>query len=312
MMSLDTLYLVGRLIGDASYILLRTRRSFLEREFALIFPEKSVSDIRRTARETFRKRSITELENMSHERLTPRNIDGIVVTEGIDHLDRALLKGRGVILLIAHFGAYLQVLAALGLKGYLVNQLANVIPVEDSKGITGPEGNGVLNRLLFRARLKSSGNVLPVKIIPSSNFMRPVFQCLKSGEILVMAVDGKSGANQAHFRFLYHEKYWFSTGPVSLAQKTGAAIVPAFVVRGNDYRNRLVIGEEIPLDCEKTREDEIKAITGKFVGMLERYVRKHPDHYGMELLFEQRRLATLAWAGDRGGEPPSTSLPTTN
>ena len=114
-----------------------------------------------------------------------------------------------------------------------------------------------------------------------------------------MAIDGKAGSTIDSFKFLNYDSYCFSTGPASLALKTGAAIVPAFIVRDQNLKNHLIFEKEMTLDNVDS-EAAVDHHTKKFIGILENYVRNYPDHYGMELFFEKRRLAMVA--SERQGE----------
>ncbi|MBN1592554.1 MAG: hypothetical protein JW941_04820, partial [Candidatus Coatesbacteria bacterium] len=57
--------------------------------------------------------------------LTRENIDGFVQFDGLDVLDGALAKGKGVVLAVPHFGNSRLAHIALAIKGYPMNVISS-------------------------------------------------------------------------------------------------------------------------------------------------------------------------------------------
>jgi KDO2-lipid IV(A) lauroyltransferase len=87
----------------------------------------------------------------------------------------------------------------------------------------------------------------------------------------------------------------FSVGAFSIAQRTGAAVLPTFPVREHDGRNRIVI--EPAMDLAEPGADDPKGEgavaenTQRFARILERRVRQRPDHYMYFLSFRMLMAA---------------------
>ena len=206
-------------------------------------------------------------------------------------------------LAISHFGAFFQVMPALGLRGYKVNQVANLKPpeVERSKGRL----SRFVAATVFKKRFASSGKDLPANVIAleSGSSMMPLFRCLKRNEILIMALDGRDMGKLSPFRFFHHDDYLFATGPVDLALRTECAMHPMFIVRGPDLHNTLVIEPAVSLERGPDKEEDLVRNTAKFAAILQDYVSRHPAHYGMEILFYYSMLPKLAALGQVPGVP---------
>lgn len=286
---------LGKLIGAISHIVFKGRKNILKVEFDGMFPEKSNKEIDRIVKKTFLLRSMAEIEHLLHNRLNSKSINEIVDVEGLEYLNHSLNKGKGVILATFHFGAHLQIMPALGYREYKVNQVASEWQLEDDGWRKGCKASTYLSNRLFRSRLHHSGNKLPANIIPigTGRSVRPLFKCLKRNEILVIAVDGRRAGNLAAFPFFQHKAYWFATGTVDLALRTGAPIHPTFVVRQENKNSKLVIEKEILLKRSGNEYEKVTHTTGQVVKVLEDYVKQYPCHYGMEILYEKKRLDSL-------------------
>jgi KDO2-lipid IV(A) lauroyltransferase len=68
-------------------------------------------------------------------------------------------------------------------------------------------------------------------------------------------------------------------GPVTIALRTGAAIVPICMVRQPDNSLKLVIEPELELDRTARGKNEISENTTRITQWLERTVRAYPDQW---------------------------------
>lgn len=284
---------IGRLVGRLSTRVMGGRRRILAGEYARMFPEKSEAEVRGIVRDAFVLRSMTELEYLLHGQLTRARCIAAMDVDGLPRLDASLRRGRGVMLIIFHFGAHLQIMPALGFRGYPIHQVANQWTPAIDRAAGNPLSRFWAERV-HRLRVKHSAANWPVKMIfvaPGSS-PRPLFDCLKQNGILIVALDGRDVGQLVQVPFFHHAAYAFAAGPMDLALRTRAAVHPVFIVRDAAGKNTLVIEDEVPLaDAEAAdKQARIVAQTAQVVAVLERYVRRYPSHYGMEILFEFHRL----------------------
>jgi lauroyl/myristoyl acyltransferase len=64
-----------------------------------------------------------------------------------------------------------------------------------------------------------------------------------------------------------------------MAMKSGAALIPAFVLRQPDGRYFGVLEKSIPLLLEGNRDDVIKKNLAKTARIFEEYIRRYPDQW---------------------------------
>jgi len=205
-----------------------------------------------------------------------------VHAEGLENLDIALSRGKGVILLLSHFGSFLLPLPFLGYRGYNINQ------------ITGKQiHTSLIAERMWRWR-KKDADKLPINFIQADKFLRPVYKALMNNEIVVMAFDGRDGSKWAVTEF-FERKVRFSTGPFELAKNTGATIIPTFTIRMKNGTHKLVLESPFKLTNVNQTESALLYDTRRFAKLFARYIEESPSHFGMVLY---RLKSMLKMGGD--------------
>lgn len=269
----------GRLAGDLLFLADRGRRRILEEELGRLFgSRRDRAWTRQAARRSCEHFTMRLFETAFFGSLDRRSTGKLARAEGIANVDGALSRGKGVILLLSHFGSFLLPLPFLGFRGYAVNQ------------ITGKQAH----RSLLAERIwlwrKREADRLPVRFRQVDRFLRPVYQALRGNEIVAVAFDGRDSTQWAVVEF-FGRRARFSTGPFELARRTGAAIVPTFVVREPGGRHRIELREAFALSNAATAEDALREDVQKFARIFESYVERYPCHFGM-VLYNLRRSPT--------------------
>lgn len=284
---LDPVSTVG---GDFVRWLAANGREMRE-ELRLLFRDRPLPGPEgRIIRDTYREAMFNEIEVLRYPDLNPGTIDGTCVIEGREHLDAALARGKGAIVLIGHFGANQMIMPALGHKGYPMNQLSAPPPVWADilrETRTTPLWEKVLDR---RWALEKR---LPVQHINVFKFLRPAFECLQDNQVLGLAFDGGGGQKHTQVKLVEREA-WVSVQPIQLWRKTGAALLPTVVIRPPGQRLHRVIIEP-PLDWQPVkgdRDEETRRNMQAYVDRFSAWVARHPDHYLQFMLHRRRVRAT--------------------
>jgi len=261
----SALYHIGGLLGEIDYIVSGRKR--IQRMSRNISEALGIN--RRTAKQIVRKNLRNHLRNVleliKYPQLNRSNITSIVRYNGINYLNSAMKKGKGAILLTAHFGAKQLLQIALGLQEYPLNQV--------NFHLDGNDLSFIQKQISQRQRINIEKK-LPCNFIPSKRFMRPVFECLKRNEVLIIAGDGiglrkHMDMTYSPFEFL-GKMMLFPTNAAILAKRTGAALIPVFVVR-EKIKHKIIF--ESPLNYNS--EEDMESIK-KYVQLLEKYIREHP------------------------------------
>lgn len=187
-----------------------------------------------------------------------------IVLVGRDYLDAALAKGNGVVLLSAHLGNFFLVGLRLALEGHpsfvLVNQ----------------PRDGRFAELMDDYRLQVRQRTIHAR--PRRDALRELHGVLRQNQVVVMIADEFRRGSGIEVPF-FGGNVIARRGPVTLALRTGAAIVPACLVRQANDSLKLIIEPELELDRSGKGSAQITENTVRMTQWLERTVRAYPDQW---------------------------------
>lgn len=178
--------------------------------------------------------------------------------EGTEYLDEALARGKGVLLLGAHFTTQ-----ELGVRMLSFHYKVH--------GVYRRHSDPVQEATVLEARLARFADMIP------SDDMRKALKYLRQGKIVWYPPDqdfGEYGMEHSAFLPFFGIDAATVTVPGRLARSTGAALVPFFFRREEDGRYLLRIRP--PLD--EVAGDPV-AVAGVFNDLLEREVKEVPEQY---------------------------------
>ena len=195
------------------------------------------------------------------DRLTAGEIKELVQVEGWEHLEQAVAKGQGVVIISPHFGS-----AELAMQIPAVYGLPTTIVVERIR----PE------RLYrYAARQRASHGL---RVMPADGPMLGLFRALKRGEVAILICDRDLTGNVRDTIF-FGAPARLPDGPVQVAWRTGAALLPAFALRLADDRARVTFEAPLELPHTDNREADVQAGVELVVAVLERWIGRHPDQW---------------------------------
>lgn len=259
---------LGRAIGAA---LVRLPLSFVRiarRNLELCFPERSGAERERILKAHFQSVGIGLFETAISWWSSDERIRRLTTLEGQEHLEAALARGRGAILLSAHFTTL-----EIGARALCARMPTNIM--------YRPTANDVLERFLARNRGRQAKRAIP------RDDVRTLVTALKSNEPVWYAPDQayrKKGAEMVPF---FNIPAATNTATSRLARMTGAAVLPYFPERLPGTRGyRMVIQPMIEnFSTDSPYQD---ALT--FNQLIEAHVRKVPEQY----LWIHRRFKGLS------------------
>lgn len=174
--------------------------------------------------------------------------------EGIDHLERAFLNGRGVIILTAHFGNW-------ELLGYTLVKLGVPLYV-----IARPQALNQMTDLMNSFRSRRG-----VKVLMANNLSESLRLLGQGKAIAILAdLDAKERGYQVPF---FGRPASFYPTPVILSVRTKAPLLPIFLERQPDDSHFLRIEPPIEWQPKETMAVRIR----KYVERYEAAIRRRPD-----------------------------------
>ncbi len=259
------LVFLGRILGKMAFGLIKRYRHRVLNNLSLAFKgEKDPEEIMKLAREVFFNFSLTPLETLyGYARPFDKFVLKIEI-QGKEHLEKALAQKKGVIGLGVHLGPFTLVGARLALEGYPFNVIIN-------------EGNYPrLWKRLGGYQRRLGQNLFPPK--PASVSVKKSLNALRRNEILYLVADEQQIRGGLPVTFFGQTAYT-PPGPAIFSLKTGAPILPMFIVREAGIPRTLVI--ESPIEIERTSDErkDTERLTAKFTRVIEDIVRQYPSQW---------------------------------
>jgi KDO2-lipid IV(A) lauroyltransferase len=190
-----------------------------------------------------------------------RLIEGVV---GYSHIAQGRLAGKGVLLLTAHLGNW----EVGGLMLAQMKQPIHVVLVPDI--FPGVESQ--------RRRLHEKSGVTEIRVDRSFVPTLSVLRALSANGLVAMQGDRDFDNTGVAVPFFGREAF-FPRGPLRVAMASGATVLPAFIVRMPDGRYRAIIEEPLPIENGEDRDRSLRVNLGRYVAILERYVREYPEQW---------------------------------
>lgn len=252
----------GLLLGEIAYWVVFPERRKAWAGLRTAFPDRTPAWRRSVARACFRHLGRDAFEAFRFPRLSDAEIVAMIsVVEGEERLNAALARGKGVLCITGHVGNWELLAAYMAASGRSVSVVA--------QRLYDPR----LDLLLNGAREKRG-----IRIHPRGGSVKDVLRSLREGRLLGLLCDQDTDVDSVHVPF-FGAPARTPAGPVVLAQKTGAALLPIVIFRDADGRHRIRIGEEIAPPAPGDRTGGIRAAVGAYTRFLEEAIREHPDQW---------------------------------
>jgi KDO2-lipid IV(A) lauroyltransferase len=188
----------------------------------------------------------------------------LISLAGREHLDAALAKGSGVLVLSAHIGNFFLVGSRLAIDGYTVSVLIN--QPRDRRFAE------LMDEYRLRVRQKT------IHARPRREALKTLSDSLRRNELAVIIADEfRRGAGVEVP--LFGRTAIARRGPATVAMRTSAAVVPACLIRQPEGTLKLVIEPELELDRSGKSADQIRENMIRITRWLEEKVREHPDQW---------------------------------
>jgi lauroyl/myristoyl acyltransferase len=184
--------------------------------------------------------------------------------KGEEIIQNALKRGRGVILLSAHIGNW-------EFGGTMMRLSQYPLAV-----VSLPHNSAPTNALVNRFREGKGISVIEVDASPFSAL--PILKHLRKNGVVAMIGDKDFFGNGKLIPY-FGKRVRFPIGPVTIAMASGAALIPAFVLKGLDGRYFGVLEEAIPLKSDGPRDAAIEKNLKRIATIFETYIQKYPDQW---------------------------------
>ena len=269
--------LLGAAMGRVLYLLAGRLRLTGLRNLELAMPAMDLAEREKTLKLVYRNLGWQLAEFCRMERYTPENTAGWIRYEGLGRFLDAQARGKGVLIVTGHLGAWELSSFYHSLMGH---PMGMVIRRLDNRRL-----DGFVNRIRCL-----HGN----KVLHKDDFARGLLTAMRQGESVGILMDTNMTPPQGVFVDFFGTPACTASGLARVALKTGAAVVPGFLVwEESERRYVLHFGERIALPNSGDPEADILELTQRCTREIEAWVRRYPDQW----LWIHRRWKTRP-AGD--------------
>ncbi len=239
-----------------AYYCIPRRRHVAEVNIRLCFPDLTSSEQQSLVKKTFISNAIGFFEAASAWFSGPERFRPITKAYGLEDLQEAQSRGKGVILLGGHY-------STLDLGGALFNLYSTAASMQRD------HDNPLFNLVMTRRRLRFCESLL------SKDDLRGLIRLLKSGGTIWYATDQDYGKRGSVFAPFFGVPAATITATARIAKKTGAAVVPFSHFRNDEGGYDVYFGKA--LENYPSGDDISDATTTNKI--IENEVRRHPDQY---------------------------------
>ena len=253
---------IGTFWGWIWYYIIPVRRGVALDNLKKALPDLSAAERKRIVRSNLVHLSKSVVELLRISRLSKKRTMKLVDFEGLSILRRALEERQGAVVVTAHFGNFDLLAVAACLQGIPLHILTRT---QKNKGV---------NNFWMKARARYGVNFIAPK-----NSVYKMHKVLRSGQALAMVIDQHMPQGRGITVEFFGRPASTTHAPALMAIVAKAPIIPVTIERLPNGFHRAVIEEEIRIDFENKREEEVIVVTKKLNQWLEEKIKKRPDHW---------------------------------
>jgi Kdo2-lipid IVA lauroyltransferase/acyltransferase len=250
--------------GTGALLRLRPKmRKTAEFNLRLAFPQWNEDQRRNALEKMTRNLGWMAVEFARFPKYTNKNIEDVVALDGHENFLVGQRRGKGVLYLTGHIGAWELSSYAHALYGFPLHYMAR------------PLDNKPLDEMVNRYR-GGAGN----EPIYKNESARTMLRVLKDSGTVGILADQNTMPEEGVFVDFFGTSACTSTGIARVALHTDAAVVPGYAFwdeKSGKYRLRF----EPPVELVRTGDTErdVTENTQRFAKVIEEVIRKYPDQW---------------------------------
>jgi KDO2-lipid IV(A) lauroyltransferase len=253
---------LGRTFGMLVFQLAKKEREKTIRNIWIAFPKMTRVQAETLARSVWIRLGWNLFEVARWIPMTREQVAAqLVRVRGWEHMEKALARGKGVIVVSGHLGNW-ELMGA-----YFSSKTPTV-------GVAQKLYDERFDELVTWMR----ENVMGVRMIKRGMALRGILEALKNNSAICALVDQDTG-NDGVFVPFFDKLAWTQSGVARIAYKNEAALLPVFVVRGTDGKFEMHIEREIEVPRTGDAEKDVLETVRRYTEVVESYVKAYPDQW---------------------------------
>jgi KDO2-lipid IV(A) lauroyltransferase len=253
---------VGARIGTAGYRPLGIRRTVVERQLAMAFPELDPVDLARVARAAYAHLGRVAVEAA----LLPtygkdRVLSMFDRADNWDVVEQARASGTGILFVTGHLGNWELAGAYVAARGVPVDAVA--------RHMANP---------LFDAYLTRTRERIGMRIVHDERAVGQVPRAIRAGRAVAMLTDQETVGLASTWVPFFGRLAKTPRGPAVFALRLGAPLIFGCALRQPSGLYRMSF-EAVPVDRTGDLDADVDRIVAAYTAALERWVRRAPEQY---------------------------------
>ncbi len=262
----------GVAIAAIAYFALCRLRRVGRRNLELAFPALPAAERSAILRREYRHLGWLLAEFCKMSTYTPASASRFIRYDGLDHYLAARDRGKGVLVLTGHLGAWELSSFYHSLAGHPMGMVIRRLD------------NPLVDRMVNRIRCQHGNRVLH-----KDDFARGLIGAMRAGETVGILMDTNMTPPQGLFVPFFGIEACTASGLARVALKTGAAVLPGFLLWEPAERQYVLrFGPALSLADTGDAEADAAVNTALFTAVIEAGVRQYPDQW----LWMHRRWKT--------------------
>ncbi len=257
---------VAAAMGNSAYYLMPMRRAIAKDNFAHVLGKPpSHPDVRRVARQSLRNYVCYLRDVMIYPSLSTEELEKRISVDTPDHFEEALAKGKGAILVSAHFGNMDMPSAILASRFKPIALVSETLRPQQLMD--------------YLTRIRSDRNV---NMHPYDRAPRKIIEALKRNELAAFLID--FGVTH-HFDIhtvpvdFFGTQTNFPSGPAQLSMLTGAPLIIGEAHVGDDGRIHVQTNPPLHITRTGNRQKDLQGAMQEVARRIEIFIRAHPDQW---------------------------------
>ena len=265
LMPLSWFHLLARALARVAGIFPGRRKKIALANLRLVFGKrKSDEQIQSIYKKCLTITTTTLLEAPKFCFLSSTLINKHTEIIGRENLDEVMRKRKGAIIASIHLGNFPLIAVKLALEGYAV-----MVMIKQPR-------NKHLSRI-YKMLVDQKG----FSFVDPSNRKRASqssLRQLRQGGILYLVIDQNPPYKDIMVEFFGYPVPSYK-GPIVLAIRTDAAILPTFIIGDKKGRNKIIIEKPFSLEITGDTEKDIVNNMARLMRICEGYIERYPEHW---------------------------------
>jgi len=250
---------LGRVVFRLDWVHRKVALENLHIAFGEEKPEKELFGI---ARRTFENLGMVAVEFFRIPGMDTETYKKKVEMEGVEEALKVLDKKKGALLLLGHFGNW----ELMALMSKVIEKPILVI----AKSIKQKR----IDQWITRIR-----KMVGLELIPPKNATPKVIKALSQNEVVGILFDQRGKRSRGVWADFFGRKVPTTSGLAVMAIKSGAPVLPVFMIRNGFQKHRLIVKEPLELIHTGDLRKDVEANTQLFNDILESIIRQYPDQW---------------------------------